>query len=424
MVLSISKYVLRKITSFLVLSLLVVIFGHFFTTTVNAESCANVDWFISSTAPQVMYYDGPDNLPSASMTIVAQFDQSKLPDGTEVKLIWRRLTGEILATRNISNGKAEFVFTYNDDKQFFDLKYTNNNPLIPDLMLNDQTRKIELLHNNGLGGGCELQSIKFTDPIACTTAAFSQNGKANPNCIDIQSDITLSYSGIKRVSPYTGDLKIWQGELNINGHNSGSPITRQGVMQVTNGSGTATITKAELQSKLGNSHISDPIYLRLPDQDIKAIPGCTMALPALLKEQCTDEEINTPPPSVNSAPFELCNQIPDSETTAKQACRNCVADQDKVWTAVGCISKEPKDIIAQFITIGLGIGGGVALIMIIAGGFMLTISQGNPQKTNEAKEMITSAIIGLLFVIFSVVILQFIGVTIFRIPGFGEEAAP
>jgi len=139
---------------------------------------------------------------------------------------------------------------------------------------------------------------------------------------------------------------------------------------------------------------------------------------------CPSTACTTFDPQQNPAGFELCNQIPDSETTAKQACRNCVADQDKVWTAVGCISKEPKVIIAQFITIGLGIGGGVALIMIIAGGFMLTISQGNPQKTNEAKEMITSAIIGLLFVIFSVVILQFIGVTIFRIPGFGEEATP
>ena len=38
----------------------------------------------------------------------------------------------------------------------------------------------------------------------------------------------------------------------------------------------------------------------------------------------------------------------------------------------------------------------------------------------EAKEMITSAIVGSLFIIFSITILQFIGVSILHIPGFGE----
>ncbi len=66
------------------------------------------------------------------------------------------------------------------------------------------------------------------------------------------------------------------------------------------------------------------------------------------------------------------------------------------------------------------IGGGVALIIILAGGFQLTISQGDPKKTSEAKELITSALIGLVFIIFSVAILQLIGVQILQIPEFGE----
>ena len=59
--------------------------------------------------------------------------------------------------------------------------------------------------------------------------------------------------------------------------------------------------------------------------------------------------------------------------------------------------------------------------MILVGAFMLSVSQGDPNKTKEAKEIITSAIIGLLFVIFSVTILQFVGVEILHIPGFGES---
>ena len=74
----------------------------------------------------------------------------------------------------------------------------------------------------------------------------------------------------------------------------------------------------------------------------------------------------------------------------------------------------------RFITLGLGIGGGVSLLSTLAGGFILTTSQGDPKRTGQAKEMITNAVIGLIFVIFSVTILQFIGYTVFRLPGFGE----
>ena len=64
-------------------------------------------------------------------------------------------------------------------------------------------------------------------------------------------------------------------------------------------------------------------------------------------------------------------------------------------------------------------GGGIALLMILSAGFTMTISQGNAQKTAQAKEMMTAAVTGLLFIIFSVTILQFIGYSILKIPGFG-----
>jgi len=71
-------------------------------------------------------------------------------------------------------------------------------------------------------------------------------------------------------------------------------------------------------------------------------------------------------------------------------------------------------------TICMIISGAIVLIMILAGAFMLSTSQGDPKKTQDAKELISSAIIGLLFIIFSITILQFVGVSILRIPGFGE----
>lgn len=117
--------------------------------------------------------------------------------------------------------------------------------------------------------------------------------------------------------------------------------------------------------------------------------------------------------------FKLCSQITNAELKSK--CDVCNG-KEGVWTAVGCIERTPQSIVKRFLEIGLGVGGGICLLMCLAAGFMLTTSQGDPKQVSEAREMVTSAIIGLLFIIFSVFLLQFIGVTIFNIPGFGGPA--
>ena len=71
-------------------------------------------------------------------------------------------------------------------------------------------------------------------------------------------------------------------------------------------------------------------------------------------------------------------------------------------------------------TLVLGLAGGIALILIMVSGYRFMVSSGNPEATKAATEQLTSAIVGLLFIIFSFVILQVIGVDILRIPGFGK----
>ena len=123
--------------------------------------------------------------------------------------------------------------------------------------------------------------------------------------------------------------------------------------------------------------------------------------------------------------YDLCNQIPEDQIEARARCAECLTgvynnDQPGVWTAIGCIPQSAEGIIAAIIKIGMIIAGAIVLIMILIGSFMLSTSQGDPKRTQEAREMITSAIIGLLFIIFSITILQFIGVSVLKIPGFGE----
>ena len=94
----------------------------------------------------------------------------------------------------------------------------------------------------------------------------------------------------------------------------------------------------------------------------------------------------------------------------------CVA----VDTAIGEISTEPTIFVKSIYSIVLGLSGGIALVLIIIAGYKFMASQGNPEAIKSATERLTSAVIGLLFIIFAFVILQIIGVDILRIPGFGN----
>lgn len=87
-------------------------------------------------------------------------------------------------------------------------------------------------------------------------------------------------------------------------------------------------------------------------------------------------------------------------------------------TAFGCIPTDTSGFITKIISISVGIVGGIAFLLILFGGFQILTSSGNPEKLNAGKELISSAIAGLLLVIFSVFILRFIGVSILGIPGF------
>ncbi|MDA1079985.1 MAG: hypothetical protein O2840_04845 [bacterium] len=155
-----------------------------------------------------------------------------------------------------------------------------------------------------------------------------------------------------------------------------------------------------------------------------ACQGSLTILPSCPKSEC-HETFRTPKNPDEATVFELCTQINDP--TLRTECQDCASSSDRkkdgqagVWTAIGCIKRDPTSIMQRFIRLGLGIGGGVSLIMSFAGCFILTTSQGDPKRTGQAKEMITNAVIGLLFVIFSVTILQFIGYTVFKLPGFGK----
>lgn len=135
------------------------------------------------------------------------------------------------------------------------------------------------------------------------------------------------------------------------------------------------------------------------------------------KEEELEDEANA------VAAYDFCRQVPDGPQ--RQACVACVGGSEhvqpggRIYTALGCIQTSEDGLVADLVKLLLGVGGGVALLTILAAAFTFTTSQGDTGKVKEAKELMTAAVSGLLFTIFSVIILNFLGVTILKIPGLG-----
>src|SRR5882724_1174868 len=86
-------------------------------------------------------------------------------------------------------------------------------------------------------------------------------------------------------------------------------------------------------------------------------------------------------------------------------------------TPFGNISTDPGKFISRLFGILLAASGMIALLLIMRAGYRFMTSRGNPEGIQQAREQLIAAIVGLLFLIFSFVILQVIGVDILGIPG-------
>lgn len=121
-------------------------------------------------------------------------------------------------------------------------------------------------------------------------------------------------------------------------------------------------------------------------------------------------------PPLTSTASGVCDVIQDAGQ--KTDCEHCMNNGQGSWTAIGCIEADPGKFIAKFLGIGIGMAGGIAFLLILFSGFQIMTSAGNPEQLTAAKELMGSAIAGLLLIIFSIFLLQLIGVSILGIPGF------
>ncbi|NCN83020.1 MAG: hypothetical protein GW947_03560 [Candidatus Pacebacteria bacterium] len=375
-----------------------------------ADSCS--DWTTMSGSLKHEFVLGDTN--------TFDFILNGLVPNSTYKILFREQQGNYwglkLLAEEQTNSAGSVHFVINDSTIFPETPGNKKHELI----LNGDFRTLKkhcVLWNYSVTakGNCEITTIKQErNGQAC----FYNNVADSNSCIDraksSSDDMTVIVKNIRKGNQLYTNEKV---TIRIDGRGDDEVTT-------TDGAGSASTTHKVSSSGThtirvypGNSvtSIGKPVMC---EKSFRVSLDCD--------NTCLIDEPEASPRSdeVVGAMFELCTQITDKDLQAE--CNTCASEgeggdenQAGIWTAIGCIKRSPTAIIQRLVTLGLGIGGGVSLIMTLAGGFILTTSQGDPKRTGQAKEMITNAIIGLIFVIFSVTILQFMGYTVLRIPGFG-----
>jgi hypothetical protein len=126
-----------------------------------------------------------------------------------------------------------------------------------------------------------------------------------------------------------------------------------------------------------------------------------------------------------------CSQVPGGATQATsetfsangQSSADVHGDcgEGGISTAIGCIGvlDSQTQFLGDILRWAVGIGGGIAFLLIVYAGFMIMTAAGNPERLKAGQELLTSAISGLILLILSVFVLRFIGIDILGLEAFG-----
>lgn len=99
------------------------------------------------------------------------------------------------------------------------------------------------------------------------------------------------------------------------------------------------------------------------------------------------------------------------------------------FTMLGCLSTDAEDftksgaasgVTQALLNVIFSISGGIAFLYLIYGAFLVLTSQGDPGRLNQGKRTIWGAVIGVIFTVGAVFLVNLIGRGVLQIPGFGS----
>jgi len=176
----------------------------------------------------------------------------------------------------------------------------------------------------------------------------------------------------------------------------------------------------------GGGSVTVPIEPLKYDSDSKTIffdiseeageAGCSkLELKVTNRGEASEDELTV-------IPNYPCKFISDEEE--KEACIECMGGQSgldsvtgKVWTVFGCLdtTSQGKFFDTAF-KIFIYILGGIIMLLTIYASALVALSQGDAEKLKTAKSIFTAIAGGAAFIIFSIMLMKFIGLTLLDLP--------
>lgn len=263
----------------------------------------------------------------------------------------------------------------------------------------------------------------------CAAEFTLEDISSQPNCkvsipttsIKPSTDVTLHVEGIKESNIDGLDTGTNGYDINVNKKFNQVYETKNG-KDINLGKFDAKTYLVEIRTRcgfLGTGCSSRPARIvcttafNVTPED--GAGGGEIPVDQVSKETCKKKG----DPSINPATDTICTESGveglgcdiDPDTPGIQTDPN----KPGFKTAIGCIHTNPGDLIQDVLKFAIGIGGGLAFLMMLLGAFQMLTSAGNPETLAAGKDRLTSAVIGLLFIIFAVLLLQIIGVDILGI---------
>lgn len=257
-----------------------------------------------------------------------------------------------------------------------------------------------------------IDYIDFCEGISYQIGAAGSCKVSVPSAIPPSSPLTVKFAGIATT--------LYRLEI----RNSSTPGRTTTLETTTDNQGQGRFPETTVTGGSGN----------IVSLNIRPISFSGDADRASCKAEVKlDPSVTAPPPPditpVQPAPAEpvakKCGEKDEKGNEiicAKAGGDPCTTDPKNpgIKTAIGCIHTKPEALVKDFLTFTVAIGGGIAFLMMLVGAYGMITSAGNPDALKGATDRFTNAIIGLLFVIFAVLLMQIIGVGILNLPGFGK----
>lgn len=134
-------------------------------------------------------------------------------------------------------------------------------------------------------------------------------------------------------------------------------------------------------------------------------------------QKCLYPDINPDPAAQESLKIDPETNLVIAPATGRQfTFLGCLA------TGAGSFNQEggAGSVVQILLKTVFSIVGGVAFLYLLYGAFVLATSQNDPEKLNYGKRLVYGAIVGLIFSLTSVLLINFLASQVLKIPGFGN----